>query len=217
MPIYMPTPWDRLFNLEKRLWEQARREEARSCVDLIQLSEDEDARLHQLWEMRDEGLDDAEQEELYALLWKCRIGCSDDIDEEGYEEDEDDEVNTHDHNGDDVDQSGLEQLSASDEDADGDDVDEEDEDDQDQDTMTDWDPITLAFVIAFHRYAFQHPEIALLDWDNLLHAFLILTGCRLLEKYGWIVDQNDFSRITPLGEWRKDDRMTLVTLYQRYP
>lgn len=217
MPTFVLSLWNRLLKLEELTWKQVRRAEARRYVEISQLSHDEVTRLDQLWAMREEGLAEAEQEELFTLLGKCRIGGPDDLDGCGGEDGDENEVsNNDDHNGDGIEKSSLEQITDPDEDTDGDDVeDQDDENDQDNDIITEWEPITLAFVIAFHRYAFQHPEITFPDWDNLLHKFLILTGCRLFIKYGWAVGQHDCSTITPLERWRQDERQTLITLYER--
>ena len=49
------------------------------------MSPDEDSRFHHLGVSRTEGLSETDEEELFVLLGKCRIACSDNIDDDVYE------------------------------------------------------------------------------------------------------------------------------------
>jgi hypothetical protein len=208
---YEFTLWGRLERLEKRAWEHARRTSARRGIVSSRLSEKAEARLDRLWEMREQGLTEADQEELFTLLRKCQVQTPHDVD--ACEDDDDDDYDQKEHNL----QKNSEGMLGTDADPSTTDIEADENDEQDDDdyyeTVVNWDPMELAFVISFHRYAFQNSEIAFPDWGNLLHEFLVRTGRRLFEKYGWSVGQDSCSTIVALDEWQRYDREILIKLY----
>jgi hypothetical protein len=181
------------------------------CLEISQWSTDENARFDELWSMR-RGLTETEEEELFAILAKTRIM------DESFDQYTDEDNEYLDENGDeDMREDTDEDINSGD---DEEKVNDEEDDDEDGDTnesedvVYDWDPVEFAFIITFHRYAMQYTSIRLPNERNLLNKYLIRTGCRLLQKYGWAVGQPDCSSIRPLYEWRPSDRRMLIQLYR---
>jgi len=75
--------------------------------------------------------------------------------------------------------------------------------------------LETAFGGAFHDYAMQYPYIAIPNYYNALNEYRHDLGCRLFEKYGWVVGERNCSGILPLDRWAPEDRDALIDLYQR--
>ena len=86
----------------------------------------------------------------------------------------------------------------------------------DEQDVSEWDPVELAYTIAFHRYYYWFEDALTLPASDgqMLNKYLIYIGTRLFEKYGWVAGEPDCSTILPLDEWAPGDRQTLIELYK---
>jgi hypothetical protein len=199
---------ERLTLLEQTVASRVRQTASEYWLCYCKWPEPDRARFHALWNSRQEGLTEAEAEELYAGIAECRVAFYEDLEDEMEDDDNDqDEIEEENQQGDN--------------DAEGSDADE-DEYEKDATDMcphgeriirAEWEPTTLALVLAFHKYADAYCSITLPEHDNLLKQFLLNTLRRLFEKYGWVVGQPDCTTILPLDRWIPADRKRLEDLY----